>query len=91
MLSAVSAAVSGRVQMVMFRDFTTRKARALGLVGEVENMPDGTVRVYAEGEEEPLARFVEFLKKGSVLSKVENVQFQFVQPTGQFSSFSIKY
>ena len=36
--------VSGRVQMVMFRDFVQRKASSLKLVGEVQNLPDGTVR-----------------------------------------------
>ena len=45
----LEAIVSGRVQMVMYRDFTARFARRLGLVGEVKNLSDGTVRVIAEG------------------------------------------
>ncbi len=87
----MTATVSGRVQMVMYRDFTRRKALALGLVGEVANNPDGTVSVYAEGEEETLLKLVEFLKKGTVLSAVENVAYQLVHPKGGHDTFSIHY
>src|SRR3989344_224255 len=52
----IETIVSGRVQVVMYRDFATRKARGLGLVGEVKNLPDGTVRVVAEGARTPYVR-----------------------------------
>lgn len=91
MVSALQATVTGRVQMVMYRDFVRRSARALRIVGEVENMSDGSVRVYAEGEEEALNRFVERLKKGSTFSRVDNVAYQFVAPRGGFSDFLILY
>jgi len=85
------ATVSGRVQGVMFRDFTRRKALSLGLVGEVENLIDGTVRVYAEGPEDRLELLITALKKGTFISKVENVQVTFLQPKTGFSSFNIVY
>jgi len=88
---AVVATVSGRVQMVMYRDFAKRKAHSLGIVGEIENKPDGTVAVYAEGEQENIEKFIEFLKKGSLLSDVGNVAYQFVEPRGGFDSFYIQY
>lgn len=87
----LAAIISGRVQMVMYRDFTRRKALTLQLVGDVENLPDGTVRVYAEGEEETIATFVEFLKKGTILSSVENVAYQLVHPKGGYNTFLIRY
>lgn len=77
--------------MVMFRDYTRRAALKLGLVGEVENLPDGTVRIYAEGAEETLERFVGFLKRGSAFSRVENVAYRFMHPKGGFDTFSIRY
>jgi len=40
--------IYGRVQMVLFRDSTRRKAKKLNLVGWVMNQKDGTVQVMAE-------------------------------------------
>lgn len=77
--------------MVMFRAYVRDRARTLGARGEVENLPDGTVRVYAEGEKEKLERLIAALKKGSPFSRVENVAFQWAKPTGGFTSFSIVY
>jgi len=91
MYTGLEATISGRVQMVMFRDFARRNALRLGVVGEVENLPDGTVRIYAEGEEETLIRFVESLKRGSMLSRVDTCAYTLVHPRGGFDSFSIKY
>lgn len=77
--------------MVMFRDFTRRKARALGLVGEVWNEKDGTVRVVAEGEESVLNGFLDELRKGPPLAKVERVEETRSDPSGTFDSFTIIY
>ena len=44
--------IFGTVQGVFFRKSTQQKALALGLVGWVRNRKEGTVEVYAEGEEE---------------------------------------
>ncbi len=91
MLFAFQATISGRVQMVMYRDFATRKASKFGVVGEAENMPDGTVRIYAEGEKEKLDQFIVHLRKGSLLARVDDVSVQWVEPLGTFKSFSIKH
>ncbi len=87
----LEAAVSGRVQLVMYRDFATRKARGLKLVGEVQNMPDGTVRVIAEGPRETLEAYVEKLKRGSLLSRVEGVETTWLPATNTYTAFSINY
>ncbi|MEK7613392.1 MAG: acylphosphatase [Patescibacteria group bacterium] len=89
--AALHTIISGRVQMVMFRDFTQRKARELGLVGEVENLPDGTVRVYAEGEKEKLEKLVEHLNKGPLLAHVENVAVSFSDAVGTHKDFVILF
>jgi acylphosphatase len=64
----IEAIVYGRVQMVMYRDFTERKASGLQLTGEVQNLKDGTVKVIAEGTHEQLEKLIQKLHKGSVLS-----------------------
>lgn len=91
MQTAIEAIITGRVQGVMFRDFTRRKALSLKLVGEVENLENGSTRVYAEGEEERLEMLVRALKKGPILARVDNVEFKFVKPKGNLSSFNIVY
>lgn len=91
MVKRLECAISGRVQMVMFRDFTRRAALALGLTGTVQNMLDGTVLVVAEGEETQLRALLGELHKGSTFSKVEKVTEQWGEPTGEFISFNITY
>lgn len=87
----LEATISGRVQMVMYRDFATRKARGLKLVGEVRNLPNGTVSVIAEGPRQKLETYVEKLKRGSLLSQVVNVDTCFIEARGTYSRFDINY
>ena len=90
-MERIEAIVRGRVQMVMYRDFAQRKARGLKLVGEVENLSDGTVRVVAEGERSALEKYIAKLNGGPLLSKVEGVSVTWKPATGAFNKFSILY
>lgn len=83
--------IEGRVQMVMFRDFTQRNATKLGLMGTVQNMEDGSVFVVAEGDECALQKFLKLLQKGSLFSKVKSIKDIWMEPAGEFSSFNIVY
>lgn len=91
MQKRLESVVSGRVQMVMFRDFVMRNARTLGLVGTVRNNPDGTVSVTAEGEESKLGDLLVFIRKGSVLSRVDLVTEKWSEPLGGYKNFDILY
>jgi acylphosphatase len=88
---AVKVIVSGRVQLVMFRDFVQRKASHLKLLGTVRNMPDGTVEVRAEGEKVKLDTLVALLHTGPVLARVDGVAVEWVEPKGNFQGFTINY
>lgn len=83
--------ISGRVQGVMFRDFTRRNANNLGFKGFVQNKDDGSVQVVVTGEEDKLEIFLELLKKGSVFSKVTNVEFEPFISSEVFEDFKIRY
>lgn len=85
----IKAIVSGRVQMVMYRDFATRKARRLGLTGMVRNLADGTVEVVAEGLRKNLESFVTKLKRGPILADVEDVSVTWLPATEEFSEFTL--
>lgn len=75
--------------MVMFRDFTCRKARKVGVAGFVRNLDDGTVEVVAQGAREALGKLTVFLHKGSILSHVENVAVEWRTPQKIFDSFEL--
>lgn len=91
MKKRIECTVTGRVQLVMFRDFTTRRARRLGLVGEVWNEQDGTVRVIAEGDELALTKLISSLSRGSLLSRVTKVDHIFSEFTGAYTQFVIRF
>lgn len=83
--------ISGRVQRVMFRDFAQRKARGLGIVGWVRNLPDGTVEVSAQGERALLERYLAKLHRGPWLARVESVDSQWGNDPEPLSGFEIRY
>lgn len=83
--------ISGRVQMVMFRDFATREARSLGIKGTVKNNPDGTVSIIAEGDEVVLHAFLELLGKGPIFARVDKVTGELSEPLGGYKNFDILY
>lgn len=91
MRKRVECHITGRVQMVMFRDFTTRNARRLGLIGFVKNNPDGSVTAVAEGEEDNLRAFLKKLERGPLLARVDHVETNWKEPFGDFPDFRIVY
>lgn len=83
--------VSGRVQMVMYRDFVQRMASRRGLVGEVMNLPDGTVRVIAEGARPQLESLLARLHDGPLLADVKGAMPSWLPATSTYKKFSITY
>ena len=81
--------VVGRVQGVWFRKYTKEAADSFGVKGFVENSDDGSVYVEAEGSSDQLDQFLEWLQKGSPMSRVEKVIHSTGLPVG-FSSFDIR-
>lgn len=88
---AVQIRLKGRVQGVGFRYFAVRSARRLGLVGEVRNLPDGSVEVKAAGEGEDLERFKEELRKGPPASRVTGLEERELHPVPDWREFSVTY
>ncbi len=91
MKKRVECNITGRVQMVMFRDFTKRHARRLELAGLVKNNADGSVTVIAEGEENILHLLLQKLKKGPLLARVDRIDSRWKEPRGDFSQFDIVF
>ena len=83
--------IYGRVQMVMYRDSARRQAKKLDLTGWVMNKSDGAVELIAEGKEENLKQFIDWCYNGSILAKVNKININWQEATGQFKKFNIKY
>jgi len=84
----LTAYVSGRVQRVGYRAKVVSLAREMNLVGVIQNRPDGSVLVIAEGEKkEELERFASAIAIKNALIQADNVDFQFCMGSGQYSTF----
>ena len=83
------AVVHGRVQGVFFRHFTQIEATRLGLTGTVENLPDGTVRVLAEGAIAPLHDLLAWLQNGPELASVSQVETLWEKTRNEVDVFHI--
>lgn len=91
MLKRLEAKIYGRVQMVLFRDFTRRNAVRLGLTGFVRNETDGTVWVVAEGKREDLEKLLKKVHQGPLFASVSDVEIEWKEATGDFNDFLIDY
>ncbi len=89
MKKRLHAVVSGNVQGVGFRYFVLYTAEQFSLAGFVRNTEDDCVEVVAEGEEQKLKEFLELLQRGPSYALVKKVSANWLDATGEFSSFEI--
>ena len=83
--------IEGRVQGVWFRESTRKKALSLGVYGWVRNLPDGTVEVVAEGDEDRIEELVKWCHKGPPAAEVINVRKKEEEYLGEFNDFDVVY
>ena len=84
------ARIEGRVQGVGFRFFARQAANDFGITGYVRNLPDGSLEVVAECEEDVLREFLETLREGPRAARVTDVQVSWGAPTGMYDRFLVK-
>ena len=85
------AYVFGLVQGVNFRYYTQREAVNRGLTGWVRNRFDGSVEVVVEGKKPALQKFLVFLHRGPPSARVDRVQSDWSEATGEFDRFRVRY
>ncbi len=83
----LTAHISGVVQKTGYRAQVVLLASAFDLMGYVQNLPDGTVKLVAEGEEPDLERFLHALKIKDALIDVQKIEARFTPATGEFTGF----
>jgi acylphosphatase len=84
--------ISGRVQHVYYRKFTSQALMKKQFKGYIQNLPDGTVEVVAEVFDDDFDSFMQILKEGSPLSSVEDVKCEIIDDAVfATDGFEIKY
>jgi acylphosphatase len=83
----LTAFVSGKVQQVGYRSRVLAAARALDITGYVMNLPDGTVKINAEGDEVDLERFLRSVKIENTLIHVSGICAEYSEPKGCYDNF----
>lgn len=81
--------ITGKVQGVFFRRSAKEQADIMGIMGSAENMSDGSVMIYAVGDEVPLQRFIDWCQKGPEGAVVENVEITDIPETKEYRWFEI--
>ena len=82
--------VKGRVQGVGFRAHVEYHAGKIGVTGWVRNVGYDTVETIAEGTPAQIERFIEIVKEGPRMSRVDESQVDEEPVTGEFTGFGVK-
>jgi acylphosphatase/archaellum component FlaC len=83
----LTAFISGMVQKTGYRANVVILANAFGLQGYVQNLPNGKVKVVAEGEQTDLERFLSCLSIKDALIDVQSIENEYTAATGDFIGF----
>lgn len=81
--SRAAVKIRGRVQGVFFRAETARKAQAVGLMGWVKNVRDGSVEAVLEGPRSLVEEVLEWCNEGPAGARVDSVEVTWEQPAGE--------
>lgn len=91
MIVRVHILVKGRVQNVGFRAHVEYHAVQIGgITGWVRNVGYDTVEAVAEGERAKVEKFIEFVKQGPHVSRVDDATVEYEDATGEFKEFGVK-
>ena len=89
-LRAVLVRIYGRVQRVGYRRFVLDSAQELGLSGYVKNEKDGSVTIFAQGDDAVVENFIEVLKSPPQPAHVRSVDVKDARPRPALKYFAIK-
>ncbi len=90
MIKQIKIKVFGKVQGVFFRYSTKTRADELNIKGFARNMPDDSVEIVAQADEESLNKLIEWVKQGPDSAKVEKVDVSHETSNEEFKDFIIR-
>lgn len=82
--------IKGEVQGVGYRITAYLNATRLGITGSVKNLPNDNVEVFAQGDEKIIDNFKKYLKIGSSMSRVSEIDEDILDKP-EFKDFQVKY
>ena len=82
--------IEGRVQGVGFRMFTAAAAAREGVHGFVQNLEDGRVDVFVEGDQAAVDRVELKLRRGPAGARVDTFEVEPAAPTHRATGFHIR-
>ncbi|PSF38149.1 acylphosphatase [Aphanothece hegewaldii CCALA 016] len=81
--------ISGKVQGVGYRYYTSRQAQTLKLSGWVKNLPDGRVEAVFEGKSQAIDKMVKWCYGGSPNAIVTDVAIE-MKPSEGLQGFEMR-
>lgn len=90
-LVRVRVFAGGRVQGVAYRFYAEKCAARLAVAGWVRNLSDGRVEILAEGTSEHIETFLDRLREGPSLARVETFDVRREPSTGEFHDFRVVF
>lgn len=90
-LAAKEIIVKGRVQRVGYRRYLLDIAQELGAAGFVENLRDGSVRIFCQASPETLQRFIEYAEKPAPPATIKKFEVKDARPRPKLKYFEIRY
>jgi acylphosphatase len=89
-LKAYNLCVYGKVQRVGFRRYILDLAQELSLAGQIKNLPDDSVKMFIQGDEKILLKFIELIKQPPIgIVKDVKIKEAIVKP--KLKKFTIVY
>jgi len=88
-MKTIQISVRGKVQGVGFRYYTKKKAQELNIKGFVQNKPDGSVYIEAEGNDLDVDTFADWCELGPQWSRVLECKKSEL-PKAAFTKFEIR-
>lgn len=85
----VKLLITGEVQGVFFRASALEQAQSLRVTGWVENLPDGSVELVAEGPKYALDELIAWCRQGPPDAKVAEVFITWGKFADEFKTFLV--
>ena len=89
-MKSVTILIKGKVQNVGFRYYALNKAIELGINGFIVNLPDGSIKIEAEGTNSKIERFMDWCTVGPSRAVITEIEKNYSE-VKNYDSFAIAY